>query len=223
MARNFGPTRLRTSRISPANPARISIWVSVPRVVSSYRRAGDPVSTRSRSRSRTCWPRRSTATRPSVRSWHSMGLFDPVGSTSWHHRHLPVFKRLDEILRAEGPSNPQIMIVGPGGVTRAAAWLLNDANNPDASAVRKLLGDAARYSDQFLRRIPLMSLVSLEPHEVQRTVTVPHKLVVVDRSSRILASVRRDIPEATCVLNDISISPLSLQADVIIAFNVICR
>lgn len=152
-----------------------------------------------------------------------MALFDPVGSTSWHHRHLPFFKKLDEILHAEGPPNPQIMIVGPGGVTRAAAWLLNDAGNPDASAVRKLLGDAARYSDQLLRRIPLMSLVSLEPHEVQRTISVPHQLIVVDRSARILASVRRDIPEAVCVLNDISSSPFSLQADVIIAFNVICR
>src|SRR4029077_3695919 len=50
-----------------------------------------------------------------------------------------------------------------------------------------------------------------------------HKLIVVDRSSRILASVRRDIPEAVCVLNDISVSPLSPPADVIIAFNVICR
>jgi SAM-dependent methyltransferase len=152
-----------------------------------------------------------------------MGLFDPVGSTSWHHRHLPFFKKLDELLRAEGSANPEIMIIGPGGVTTAAAWLLNDADRPEAHPVRKLLGDVARYSDQLLRRIPLMPLRSLEPLEVGEVLTSPHRLIVVDRSQRILAAIRHDIPGATCILSDICAARLPVQADVIIAFNVVCR
>jgi hypothetical protein len=152
-----------------------------------------------------------------------MGILDPVGSTSWHHRHLPFFKKLDELLRAEGPANPEVMVIGPGGVTMAAAWLLNDADHPEAHPIRKLLGDAARYSDQLLRRIPLMPLRSLEPIELHEVLRVAHKLIVVDRSKRILAAVRRDMPWATCILADISAAPLAVPADVIIAFNVVCR
>ena len=149
-------------------------------------------------------------------------MLDPVGSTSWHNRHLAYFVRLEELLAENGPDPACVMVVGPGGVTRSASWLLNDAARP-ASAVRKLIGDAARYGDQLLRRVPLMPIVSLEPLEVERTLSRPHRLVVVDRSRRVLAAVRRDLPQAAVHRLDLNREPLPEQADVVIAFNVICR
>ncbi|HKQ49263.1 MAG TPA: class I SAM-dependent methyltransferase [Phycisphaerae bacterium] len=150
-------------------------------------------------------------------------MHDPVGSTSWHNRHLAHFKRLDELLRAEGPGRPTIMLIGPGGVTRLAGMLLNDAAANGSSAIRKLIGDAARYSDQVLRRIPWMPLASLEPVELESVITVPHELVVVDHSRRILSAVRTQLPQAKCLLTDISFQRPSVEADVVIAFNVVCR
>lgn len=135
---------------------------------------------------------------------------------------MAYFVRLDELLAEGGADRPCVMVVGPGGVTRAASWLLNDAARP-ASAVRKLIGDAARYGDQLLRRVPLMPIVSLEPLEVERTLRRPHRLVVVDRSRRVLAAVRRDIPHAARHCLDLTREPVPEQADVVIAFNVICR
>lgn len=150
-------------------------------------------------------------------------VFDPVGSTSWHNRHLSAFRRLDGLLREHGPANPEIMIVGPGGVSTLAAPFLNDAENAGASRLRKLIGDAARYGDQAMRRIPGMPLRTLEPIELTRTLTVPHRLIVVDRSRRILESVARQAPGAACYLVDVSFQKPPVAADVIIAFNVICR
>lgn len=150
-------------------------------------------------------------------------MLDPVGSTSWHNRHLSVFERLSELLRDEGPENPTIVVIGPGGVTPMMSLLLNNSAMEDASSVRKLVGDAARYSDQVLRRIPGMPLRSLEPMEIERTITMQHRLVVIDRSQRILAAVARQLPQAECHCVDISFQPAPVEADVIIAFNVICR
>lgn len=149
-------------------------------------------------------------------------MLDPVGSTSWHNRHLAYFERLDGLLRRDGPPDPHVIVVGPGGVTRLAGPLLNDASrNP--SLVRKLIGDVARYGDQLLRRIPGMPLRSLEPLELERVLTVPHRLSVVDRSRRVLAAVSRDLPNASCHCLDIGRVALPAPADVVIAFNVICR
>jgi len=152
-----------------------------------------------------------------------LSVLDPVGSTSWHNRHIESFQRLDALLREHGAPNPRVMIVGPGGVTRLAAPLLNDAARSRASAVRKRIGDLARYADQALRRIPLMPIVSLEPIEVERALTLPHRLVVVDRSRRVLAAVRRDLPHAECYDCDLVAEPLPVTADVVIAFNIVCR
>ncbi len=149
-------------------------------------------------------------------------MLDPVGSTSWHNRHLPSFRRLSELLRAHGPAEPTVMIVGPGGVTVPASWLLNDAAT-NAPRLRKLVGDAARYSDQLLRRIPGMPLRTLEPMELRSALPVMHRLIVVDRSQRVLAAVARQLPDATCHCVDISFQKLPETADVISAFNVICR
>ncbi len=150
-------------------------------------------------------------------------MFDPVGSTSWHNRHLACFRRLNELLLREAVVDPVILIVGPGGVTRPAAPLLNDGAGTGTSKPRKLLGDAARYADQALRRIPGIPLRSLEPVEVEATLSMPHRLVVADRSQRVLSAVARDVPSAECRCIDITFQPLPLGADVVIAFNVICR
>ena len=150
-------------------------------------------------------------------------MLDPLGSTSWHHRHLAAFRRLDELLRAEATGDITVMIVGPGGVTRLAAPLLNDADCERSGRLRRLVGDAARYGDQVLRRLPGMPLRSLEPVEVSRTLTVSHELVVVDRSQRVLDAVARDLPAARCRCLDISFQPIEMQADVVIAFNIVCR
>jgi len=115
------------------------------------------------------------------------------------------------------------MIVGPGGVTRVASWLLNDAAVENAGAIRKLIGDAARYGDQLLRYAPFIPITSLEPHEVETTLSMPHRLVVVDRSARILSSISRRLPDATCHCMDISLASPPETADAVIAFNVICR
>jgi SAM-dependent methyltransferase len=148
---------------------------------------------------------------------------DAVGSTSWHNRHLVCFQRLDELMSRDAAGHPVVMIVGPGAVTRAAAGLLNDDANPQASKPRKWIGDLARYADQLLRRIPPMPLRSLEPVELESALSVPHRLVVVDRSRRVLAAVARDVPHAECHCLDITFLPLPTAADVVVAFNVICR
>ncbi|MBN2562261.1 MAG: methyltransferase domain-containing protein [Phycisphaerae bacterium] len=150
-------------------------------------------------------------------------MLDPVGSTSWHNRHLACFQRLNDLLLREATHDPTVMLVGPGGVTRAAAWLLNDSARTDRSRPRRLIGDAARYADQVLRRIPAMPLRSLEPAEIESTLSMPHRLIVVDRSQRILAAVARDVPQAECHCLDITFQPLPTTADVVIAFNTICR
>jgi len=149
-------------------------------------------------------------------------VFDPVGSTSWHNRHKAYFDRLGALLAESGPADPTVMIVGPGAVTAIAAPFLNDAART-TSALRKLIGDAARYSDQLLRRIPLMPLRSLEPLEVEAALAFPHHLIVVDRSQRALAAVARDLPNARCITCDLVAASPAATADVIIAFNVVCR
>lgn len=150
-------------------------------------------------------------------------MFDPVGSTSWHNRHLGYFRRLGELLAVQGgPARPAVLIVGPGAVTRLTAPLLNDSARP-GSAIRKLVGDAARYSDQVLRRIPGMPLRSLEPLEVEAALNIDHDLIVADRSRRVLAAVARDLPSARCVACDLSLGGPGVTADAVIAFNIVCR
>jgi SAM-dependent methyltransferase len=149
-------------------------------------------------------------------------VLDPVGSTSWHNRHISVFRELNEILLREGPPRPVVMIIGPGGVTTLTQGLLNDSA-ASAGPLRKLVGDLARYSDQVLRRVPMLPLVSLEPLELHRALTMPHELVVVDRSARVLRGVERAVPEARCHCADIEISTVPETADAVVAFNVICR
>lgn len=149
-------------------------------------------------------------------------MFDPVGSTSWHNRHKVYFDRLNELLVESGVVRPTVMIVGPGAVTTIASPFLNDAARP-TSAIRKLVGDAARYGDQLLRRIPLMPLRSLEPGEVEAALTIPHELIVVDRSRRALAAVARALPGARCILCDLTLAGPGVQADAVVAFNIVCR
>lgn len=131
-------------------------------------------------------------------------------------------RRLDALLRESGADRPTILDVGPGGVTRLASAFLNDSAR-SVGRLRKLIGDAARYGDQALRRIPFLSLRSLEPLEIAETLSMPHRLVVVDRSRRVLAAVRRDLPNADCHCVDVSREAIPVVADVVIAFNVICR
>lgn len=150
-------------------------------------------------------------------------MLDRVGSTSWHNRHLACFQALDKILLREAVSEPTVMIIGPGGVTRLASRFLNDSMAHRRSRVRKLIGDIARYGDQLLRRIPVMPLESLEPMEIRRTLSMSHSLVVVDRSRRVLAAVAKQLPDADCHCVDISVDALPVAADIVIAFNVICR
>ncbi|MBI5763226.1 MAG: class I SAM-dependent methyltransferase [Planctomycetes bacterium] len=149
-------------------------------------------------------------------------MFQPVGSTSWHNRHREYFRELDAILRRSGRENPTVMIIGPGAVTTIASLFLNDAAT-NAGSIRKLIGDAARYSDQLLRRIPFLPLTSLEPCEVESILTVPHRLIVVDRSQRILDAVARRLHGAICLCADLSLGPPPATADVVIAFNIVCR
>lgn len=150
-------------------------------------------------------------------------MLDSVGSTSWHNRHLACFQELNLILSREGPPEPIVLIVGPGAVTRIAALLLNDAGGRPRSRRRKLIGDAARYADQVLRRIPGLPLRSLEPVELAGALTCRHRLVVADRSRRVLAAVKRDLPGAELHCVDIARERLPFEADVVVAFNVICR
>ena len=140
-------------------------------------------------------------------------MFDPVGSTSWHNRHLASFRHLNELLRAENTADITVMVVGPGGVTRLASLLLNDAAAEGASVIRRLIGDGARYGDQLFRRVPGVPLRSLEPLELTGALTVPHKLVVADRSQRVLAAVSRDLPDTICHCVDISFQPIPQKAE----------
>ena len=149
-------------------------------------------------------------------------LFDDLGSTSWHNRHHRVFAQLDQQLAGAGLSEPTVVIVGPGGVTRLMAPFLNDSAR-QSSGFRKLIGDLARYSDQVLRRFPFVSLRSLEPVELNHLLSMPHQLVVIDRSARLLDAVRRDLPDADCKVIDITRHAIDARADLVIAMNVISR
>jgi len=149
-------------------------------------------------------------------------LLDDLGSTSWHNRHYGPFARLNELLTEAGVARPSIMIVGPGGVSRWLAPMLNNSA-ADSSFARKTIGDLARYSDQVVRRFPFVPLVSLEPLEVRRTMLMPHDLTVVDRSARLLEAVKRDIPEVITHVVDLAINAPPARADVVIAFNIISR
>lgn len=150
-------------------------------------------------------------------------LLDPVGSTSWHHRHWESFRRLNELLTTLPKRVFDIMVVGPGAVTRLLAPWLNDSSRPTRGRWRRLMGDAARYGDQVLRRLPAMPLRSLEPLELQTALSVPHRLIVVDRSERVLAAVGRDLPTACCIRADLEQCPQLDPADAVVAFNVVCR
>ncbi len=150
-------------------------------------------------------------------------MLDPVGSTSWHNRHLACLNSLNEILLREGTVRPTVLVVGPGAVTRIAARLLNDAALSNVSRPRKLIGDIARYADQLLRRLPFVPLRSLEPVEVEETISIEHRLVVVDRSRRVLSAVRSELPQAECHRVDIASGSMPTNAEVLIAFNVVCR
>jgi SAM-dependent methyltransferase len=150
-------------------------------------------------------------------------LLDSVGSTSWHNRHLDCFHRLNLLLLEEGTARRTVMVIGPGGVCLGLHALLNDSANQKAPQIRKLIGDAARYSDQVLRRIPFMPLESLEPVELSKSLSVPHDMIVIDRSSRILAAVARRLPESRRFLLDVQQKAPPEQADVVVAFNIICR
>jgi trans-aconitate methyltransferase len=59
--------------------------------------------------------------------------------------------------------------------------------------------------------------------EVEQTLSMPHRLVVVDRSPRILSAVSRRLPQARCHCVDISLAAPPHTADVVIAFNVVGR
>lgn len=157
---------------------------------------------------------------------------DAVGSTSWHHRHLSAFHKLDELLRADGATRPAIVLIGPGAVTCLAAPFLSNGSRR-AGPLRQIVADVARYADQVVRRLPFASLRSLEPVELRATLSMPFELTVVDRSTRVLEAVARDLPGTRRLQMDIAAQPITLAAtgasaapllaDVVIAFNVICR
>lgn len=154
---------------------------------------------------------------------HYSAMPDGIGSTSWPNRNRAHFENLNRLLLARGDARPaRITLVGPGAVTRLLRPLLNDAAHV-SGAPRKLLGDLARYTDQLIRRIPMLSLMSLEAIELEQTLTTPHALTVADVSPRVLEAVSRDLPHARTLRLDLSIEPLVVASDVVIAFNVLSR
>jgi len=149
-------------------------------------------------------------------------MFDHVGSTSWPRRNFAYLRRLAALL-ATWPDDPLIAIVGPGAATRLMSPFLADAGTDVIAKRSGYLSDFARYADQLLRRIPTLALVSFEPLEVDRLVTRPHRIAVIDRSARVLAAVKRDLPLADVFHCDVVASPLPISADAVVAFNVVSR
>lgn len=149
-------------------------------------------------------------------------MFDHVGSTSWPRRNFAYLQRLAGLL-ATWPSDPLIAIVGPGAATHLMSRFLADAGD-DTNAKRSgYLSDLARYADQLLRRIPALPLVSFEPLELDRLIARPHRIAVVDRSARVLAAVKRDLPLADIHHCDVVVSTPPITADAVVAFNVVSR
>lgn len=149
-------------------------------------------------------------------------MFDYVGSTSWPRRNFAYLQRL-AVQLATWPGEPLIAVVGPGAATRLMSPFLADAGT-DAIAKRSgYLSDFARYTDQLLRRIPMLPLISFEPLEVDRLVARRHRMAVIDRSARVLAAVKRDLPRADVYRCDVVASPLPVLADAVVAFNVVSR
>lgn len=100
---------------------------------------------------------------------------------------------------------------------------LHDASERRQGWLARFVADLVRVVDQCLRRIPRLSLVSLEPRELAEVLSGPCRLQVVDVSRRVLEAVRRDWPAADCRRIDLASEPLPAAADVVIAFNVVSR
>lgn len=147
---------------------------------------------------------------------------DPVRTTTWPKRHWPVFVELARLV-AELPADPTIILVGPGGVSRPIRPLLRDAAHRKLSPLHRAVRNWPRIADHFLRRVPFIPLVSLEPGELQELITRPYQLVVVDLSRRVLDGVRREFPNAICHQVDIASGRIPAQGDIVIAYSVLTR
>lgn len=144
-----------------------------------------------------------------------------IGSTSWPNRHRHAFQRLAARLSAVS-GEPTVLIVGPGAATRLMRPFLADAAAPRPGAGR-FLTDLARFADQLLRRLPWVSLVSLEPAELRQVIGRPVRWTIVDRSQRVLRAVAEDLPDAAFHEIDIARQSIPVAADVVVAFNVVPR
>ncbi|MFO0974272.1 MAG: hypothetical protein U1A27_12655 [Phycisphaerae bacterium] len=147
---------------------------------------------------------------------------ETVGSTSWPGRHVAALADLARLAGAL-PNPPTIVLVGPGAVTRLMRRWLSDARDRPSGLARRLAGDAARFADQALRRVPWLALWSFEPGEVAAAIGRPARWVVCDRSARVLAAAGRGLPGAALHRLDLSASPLPERGDVVVAFNVVSR
>jgi SAM-dependent methyltransferase len=149
-------------------------------------------------------------------------MFDPVGSTSWPGRNRRALRRLAERLAA-WPCDPVVILIGPGAVTRLMRPFLATADPESTGRTSGLSTDLARYVDQLVRRVPFLPLVSFEPLELAELMSRPCKLVVFDRSSRVLAAIRRDIPQSELHRGDIVATAPPVVGDAVIALNIVSR
>ena len=149
-------------------------------------------------------------------------MFKPAGSTSWPRRHWKTFERLAPLMD-QFATQPRVIIVGPGGVTRLMARWLPHQTAVRPSRIRRTLRNLPRVFDQCLRRVPFLPLVSLEPGELIQILNRPFELVVVDISSRILNAIKKDFPQAKCFQLDLAKTSIPVMGHVVIAYGVITR
>jgi len=117
-------------------------------------------------------------------------------STTWAHRHHGPFRRLGELLRADGLEAPLVVDIGPGAVCRALAWLFPRHIESEGSWLQRRRRSLARRLDTLLRRLPWTKLQTFEPIELS-------------------------LPGVACCQVDIGCEPIPYRADVIVCYNVL--
>jgi len=142
-------------------------------------------------------------------------------STTWAHRHHGPFRRLGELLRADGLEAPLVVDIGPGAVCRALAWLFPRHIESEGSWLQRRRRSLARRLDTLLRRLPWTKLQTFEPIELSAVLPEHHRLVVIDAHARVLQAARDALPGVACCQVDIGCEPIPYRADVIVCYNVL--
>ena len=128
-------------------------------------------------------------------------------------------------------TNPVILDVGPGGMSRIGRWLHPIGPGGGWNGVERFRCKAARLADNIARSNPFGRVSCPEVEEVYQTSMAlnPRKIVVIDLQQKVLDAGRRfaRLLEREELFEfrqlDLVNSPIGLSADIVICYSVIGR